>query len=297
MEVKQMKVYIMTDLEGVAGVLDSKNWCFSEGRYYLKAKELLTMEVNAAIEGFIAGGATEILVADGHGPGAVNQYQLHPRAEYSRNWASGLSAFGLADRKFDYAAWIGQHPMAGTIGGHLCHTGNMGVVEQTVNGIKVGEFGDLAMVASTLGTRSIFATGCAAFCREAQALVPGIETVAVKRGTQTTAGNHLPREVYREHNKAAIHLHPVEARRLIKEGAQRAIERAQKESFGLVELPKPPYVKIRIMRGDSDYPPRILQQKHSGNLLEMHNSPFTLHELEINPADPKLRKLTGKQIA
>ncbi len=292
-----MKIFIMTDLEGVAGVLDSKNWCFLEGRYYSKAKELLTMEVNSAIEGFLEGGAKEILVSDGHGPGAVNQDQLHPRAEYSRNWASGLSSFGLADRKFDYAVWIGQHPMAGTIGGHLTHTGNMGVAEQSVNGIKVGEFGDLAMVASELGTRSIFATGCEAFCREAQALVPGIETVSVKRGTQTTPGNHLPREVYREHNKSAIHLHPVEARRRIKEGARRAMERAKKEDFGLIDLPKPPYERIRIMRGDSEYPPRILKQKHASSILKMHDAPFTLHELEINPADPGLRGLIGKKIA
>jgi len=161
----------------------------------------------------------------------------------------------------------------------------------------VGEFGDLVLVATELGTRTILGTGCEAFCREAEALVPGIETVAVKRGTQTTAGNHLPKEVYREHNKSAIHIHPEEARRRIKEGARRAIERARKENFGLVELPKPPYVKIRIVRGDSEYPPRILRQKHSKSILEMHNAPFTVHELEINPADPKLRKLIGKQIA
>ena len=70
-----MKVYIKTDLEGVAGVLDSAERCcprdwgsFSrvESRYFEKAKRLLTMEVNAAIEGFFEAGAREILVGDGH---------------------------------------------------------------------------------------------------------------------------------------------------------------------------------------------------------------------------------------
>ena len=51
-----MNIYIMTDLEGVAGVLDYDNWCTPESRYYETAKELLTLEVNAAIEGFFEGG-------------------------------------------------------------------------------------------------------------------------------------------------------------------------------------------------------------------------------------------------
>ena len=297
MEEEQMKVYIMTDLEGVAGVLDSKNWCFEEGRYCEKGKELLTLEINAAVEGFLEGGATEILVADGHGAGRIQTEKLHPKAEFVKHWhqMNGLSA--LADRKFDFAAIVGQHPMAGTIGGHLSHSGNMGVIQQTINGVEVGEFGEMVFLATELGTRTILATGCEAFCREAQSLVPGIETVAVKRGTQTTAGNHLPKEVYREHNKSAIHLHPAEARKRIKAGARKAIERAQKEKFGLIELPKPPYERIRIMRGDSDYPPRILKQSHPKSILDMRHSKVSLYELEINPADPKLSKLIGKQIA
>ena len=45
-----MKVYLMSDLEGAAGVLDSVNWCYPDSRYYELAKELLTREVNAAGE-------------------------------------------------------------------------------------------------------------------------------------------------------------------------------------------------------------------------------------------------------
>ncbi len=293
-----MKVFIMTDLEGVAGVLDFDNWVFEESRYYEKAKELLTKEVNAAVEGFLEGEATEILVADGHGSGAINPEILHPSAELVRNWPAAKSGtFNMDDRKFDYIAFIGQHPMAGTIGGHLTHTGNLGVVQQTVNGIEVGEYGDLVLIANELGIRAILATGCEAFCREAKALVPGIETVAVKRGTQTTSGNHLPRNAYKQHNISAIHIHPEEARRRIKEGALKAIKRAGKEHFGFAEKPEPPYTRIRITRGDDQYPTRIFEQKHPTSLLEMHHSPYTFHELEINPADPKLSKLIGKQIA
>ncbi len=51
-----MKVYIMTDIEGTAGVLDFANWAQADGKYHEEAKMLLTEEVNAAIEGFCAAG-------------------------------------------------------------------------------------------------------------------------------------------------------------------------------------------------------------------------------------------------
>ena len=44
-----IRIFITTDLEGVAGVLDSENWGLWESRYYEAGKELLTREVNAAI--------------------------------------------------------------------------------------------------------------------------------------------------------------------------------------------------------------------------------------------------------
>ena len=62
-----MKIYLMTDMEGCAGILNFKDWVFPEGRYYDKGKRLLTLEVNAVAEGFFAAGADEVLVADGHG--------------------------------------------------------------------------------------------------------------------------------------------------------------------------------------------------------------------------------------
>ena len=46
-----MRVYIETDLEGVAGVRNFEDWASPGGRYYDLARELLTLEINAAIEG------------------------------------------------------------------------------------------------------------------------------------------------------------------------------------------------------------------------------------------------------
>ena len=75
-----MRIYIMTDQEGVAGVIDSDDYCAPDRRYYETARELLTLEVNAAIEGAIEAGATEFLVVDGHGHGSINPQLLHSAA-------------------------------------------------------------------------------------------------------------------------------------------------------------------------------------------------------------------------
>jgi D-amino peptidase len=268
---RTMRVYMMTDLEGVAGVIDSLNWCHAESPYYPQARDLLTGEVNAAIEGFLEAGATDILVADGHGPGAINPSLLHANAALARNWLPGRPyPFSLDERPFDVAAWIGQHPKAGTVGGHLCHTGNMGVRDASINGRSVGELGRVAMCAAELGVRAIFATGCEAFTREAQDLAPGIETVAVKRGVQTEPGHHLPKDAYARHNTAAVHLSPVEARRRIRDGAARALARARKEDFGRLPL-APPYEEVIVLRSDAVNPPRISRHSHPASVIELLN--------------------------
>ena len=73
----------MTDMEGVAGVLEHDNWCQPPeggypGRYYELGRKFLTEEVNAAIEGLIRGGADDIVVSDGHGAGGINLMLLDP---------------------------------------------------------------------------------------------------------------------------------------------------------------------------------------------------------------------------
>jgi len=280
-----MRVYIMTDLEGVAGVLDSENWCLKDSRYYEQAKQLLTEEVNAAVEGFVAGGATDVLVADGHGWGGINPLLLHPAARLARNWPEGCPyPFSLDSDRFDVAAWVGQHPKAGTVGGHLTHTGSMEVRELRVNGVSMGEFGEIALCAAELGVRCVFASGCEAFTREAAQFIPGIETVAVKRGTQTSPGHNLSATAYRRHNIAAIHLSPEEARLRIRTGAKRALERARTEDFGRVPLPKAPYEMIVVMRASDSRPARVLRRRHPSSVIGLLNSPWPPGD--DLPADP-----------
>jgi len=266
------RVYIMTDLEGVAGVLDSENWGKPESRYYELGKEFLTHEVNAAIEGFSRGGATEFLVADGHGHGAVNPKLLDPRAQLARNWSPHPYPFSL-EKGMHFAAWIGQHAMSRTEYAHLAHTGSFAVFETTVNGMPVGEFAEVALCASQLGVRTIFGAGDLAFTKEAQALVPGIETVAVKRGTTPGRGDECDAEAYAKRNLAAIHYQPAKARQMILAAAERAIRRAAADQdFGMIPL-KPPFEKVTILRPRSGQPRQTGRSSHPSDVIALMNAP------------------------
>lgn len=267
-----MKIYLMTDLEGVAGVLDFDNWCVPEGRYYETAKELLTMEINAAIEGFLKGGAKEIVVADGHSCGGINVKLLDKRAELMRGWPGGFPF--LLNRSYDAIAWVGQHAKSGTEYAHLAHTEWFNYLDLSVNGISVGEFGQLAMCASELGVPAIFASGDEAFSREAKALVPGIETVSVKRGTTPGKGDDLTAELYRKRNLSAIHLHPARARGLIKKGAFLAARNMKKARNSKIISLKPPFERRAIFRAEANSPQAISREDHPESIIALSNLPF-----------------------
>jgi D-amino peptidase len=61
-----MKVFISCDMEGVAGIVDWSQ-CRAPGQPYEEGRALLLGEVNAAIDGALAGGATEIVCNDSFG--------------------------------------------------------------------------------------------------------------------------------------------------------------------------------------------------------------------------------------
>jgi D-amino peptidase len=267
-----MKLYLMTDLEGVAGVLNFQEWTGPGALHYQTARELLTREVNAAVEGFFEGGASEILVCDGHGPGAIDITLLDPRADLLRGWAEGPWPLRL-DESFDALAFVGQHAKAGTERAHLCHTQSLHYLDLTINGVSIGEFGQLAMCASELGVRTIFGSGDEAFAKEAQALVPGIETVAVKRGVRAGTGEDLTAEQYERFTAAAIHTHPVRARARIRAGALRAMQRAREEDFGIIPL-TPPFERVTKFRPTENQPQKTISTvAHPTSLIAAMNLP------------------------
>ena len=61
------KVFMITDMEGVDGIFNAELQCipFQSPRFE-ESKKLLTGEINAAVDGLFEGGATEVVVWDGH---------------------------------------------------------------------------------------------------------------------------------------------------------------------------------------------------------------------------------------
>lgn len=257
----------MTDMEGVCGVLDHDNWVTPQGRYYAQGQELLTREVNAAIEGFYAAGATEIYVADGHGYGGIWHSLLDKRTRYIRGFTD--ASYGL-EQSFDAIAFVGQHAKAGTEYAHIAHTGWFDKLDQLLNGISVGEFGLFALTAASLGLPTIFASGDLALTKEAAALAPGLVTVAVKEGSNPGSGAEYDCDGYRAKNLAAVHLHPEVARELIREGAARALHKFKenKAGFGPVAL-KPPYQTIIKYRANQNSPAHTVIKEDPDSLIRL----------------------------
>jgi D-amino peptidase len=283
-----MRIYVMTDLEGVAGVRDFQQWTSPGLPYYDLARTLLTQELNAAIAGLFAGGATSILVADGHGPSAVDIVQLDPRVELLRGWGRGWP-LGLEDGGFDCIATVGQHAKARTEFSNMAHTQGCSYLELSVNGVAIGEFGQFAMCASELGARAIFAAGELAFAKEAEALVPGIETVWGKRGTKPGRGDECSEEEYRARNGGAIHLHPEKVREMIRDGAERAARRAARDKFGLIPM-TPPYRRVCVLRHskEKNLPRRYSVEEHPSSFAALMNMPFNFKPVE---SDAQLKSL------
>lgn len=207
-----MKIVIETDLEGVSGVVSFEDQAYSSGKYYESAKRMLTAEVNAAVEGLVEEGVTDVLVVDGHGPGGMCFEDLKPPAKLLHGHPQPPPR-QLAEvyRRYDAAILIGQHGMAGVRQATLNHTQSSRAIESyALNGKLIGETAQCALFDGALGLPLIFLSGDVAACAEARDLLPAIVTAAVKEGLTRQCAISLARE---------------EAHRLIREGVRLAIRR------------------------------------------------------------------------
>lgn len=185
-----MKAYIITDMEGVAGVVSLPEYCLrgpenkygrtEGGRYYDLAKKLATREVNAAVAGLVDAGVDDILVCDGHGHGGLEPALLESPAQMLTGRGQPQPR-GL-DESFDVALMVGQHAKAGTDGGHLCHSYSFFREKTVLNGEHHAEIACFALMCSYFNVPLVMISGDQAGCDEAGALVPSIETVPVIEG-------------------------------------------------------------------------------------------------------------------
>ncbi|HUW57338.1 MAG TPA: M55 family metallopeptidase [Planctomycetota bacterium] len=203
-----MKVYIMTDMEGISGIHRVEYVQRGSDRY-AEGRKLLTADVNACIAGCFDGGATEVVAADAHGGGDhFLMEEIDERAVIDHigngRWC------GCLDESFDAAMVVGQHAMAGTLNGFLDHTqSSTSWYEFTINGKAVGELGQFACQSGAFDVPVVLVTGDKAATEEATELLGAIEVAAVKEGV----GRNL-----------ATCLAPQKAHKLIREAAARALK-------------------------------------------------------------------------
>ena len=209
-----MKVHVISDLEGVAGIL-RRDQIQGGAAMYEEARKLYTEEINAAVRGAKAAGGTEIVVMDHHGAGGDWSFNslvpdlLDPACEYvvQDEWTHYT---GFLEQGCDACLLVGMHARAGTRDGVLNHTVS-GQAWQNLwfNGTLVGETGINAAFCGNWGCPVVLVTGDEAVCREARELLgDGLTTVAVKWGIGVTSARQLPalraREVIEAGAKQAL---------------------------------------------------------------------------------------------
>ena len=170
-------IFLITDAEGVGGVC-RQDQVEPSNR---EMQQLLTAEINAAVQGFYDGGAGEVIVWDGHdGSQTLSTLTIHPRAKLLMG---GLGASMLMERKFSAVAYVGQHSKANIRGGIMAHSySSLGIQTMKLNGKAVGEIDVIAAMAGHFSTPVIMLSGDKAAVEELREIVPDAEFAAVKEG-------------------------------------------------------------------------------------------------------------------
>ena len=177
------KIYVVTDLEGISGVYKFTQTRETDTPLALQAREYFMGDLAAVVRGLRDGGATEILVLDGHGNQAVIPHLMEPGAKYLTGLPRPPGLHGL-DETYAGLVFVGYHAMMGTPDGVLHHTqSSKSENRYWYNGVESGELAQCAAIAAHFGVPPILVTGDEAVCREAkQFFGDACVTVAVKQG-------------------------------------------------------------------------------------------------------------------
>ncbi len=205
-----LKVFISVDMEGISGIVHSDQTT-SGAAEYAAGRKWMAQDVNAAVEGALEAGATEVVVNDSHGSMRnIDPDDLHPRAILISGSPKPLSMMQGIDGSFAACLLIGYHAKAGTEDAILDHTISGSVVRAIrVNGAELPELGLNAAIAGYYGVPVVLVSGDTAVCRQTgEVLGKDVVAVAVKEAYGRLAAKLVPMG---------------EARRLIKAGVKDAL--------------------------------------------------------------------------
>ena len=168
-------------------------------------------------------GATEILVADSHGNGQNLLLDMIPSGiELVRSWPRPLGMMEGVDESFDAVLFIGYHTSSSNAAGVFAHTYTGAFTDVRINGIAVTEAALNASIAGHFGVPAVMISGDDAIIEEARSVLGELEGAVVKRSYGYNAARTLT---------------PEDARALIRDKAQRGVERRAGIEPYVVETP------------------------------------------------------------
>jgi len=226
---RKLKVYISSDMEGIAGLVSGTQVTGGE-RDYAVGRRLMIAETNAAIAAAFDAGATEVLVNDSHGSQTnLLAEELDRRAVLITGAPKPRGMMQGIDSTFDAVVFIGYHAQGSSIDAVLGHTYSGALKRVTLNGREVGEYGLNSAVAGHFGVPVVFIAGDKAVADQARAFIPGVEALAVKEGIGQFAARTM---------------HPLEARERISAGVKAAL--ARRSEIRPVSLGRPVTIEVEL---------------------------------------------------
>jgi D-amino peptidase len=174
-----MKLYLSVDMEGITGLPDY-TYVDSSKHNYERARKIMTEETNYVIESAFQQGCTEIVVNDSHSK--MNNLlieALHPEAYLITGEVKPYSMMQGLDDSFDGAMFIGYHARAGQFG-VMSHAMIHAVRNFFINDHVIGEMGLNAYLAGYYNVPLLMVAGDDQAAKEAEELIKGITTAAVK---------------------------------------------------------------------------------------------------------------------
>lgn len=178
-----MKLYISSDMEGVAGVCA---WEQVDARTphpeYATYRRYYTREVRSAIDGARSNGPAGVVVNDSHGPMRNLLFDELPgdvRVIFGNR--KPFSMAQGADETFDGAFFLGYHGGAGEADAVLSHTYTPSVIyEVRVNGVRCSEATLNAALLGHHGIPLLLVTGDRTTVEGVQLQMPWVRGVVVK---------------------------------------------------------------------------------------------------------------------
>lgn len=189
---RPLKVYISADMEGITGVA-SVDQLVPTSFEYNQARQWMTAEVLAAIQGAREAGATEFVVSDSHGNGEsllIDKFPADVPITIVRSFPRPLGMMEGIDSTFGAVIFIGYHAATTSMTGVRAHTMSSALLTRiALNGVSQSEAGINAAIAAQFGVPVVMITGDDAIVGETKQRLGNLEGVVVKRaiGFHSTA--------------------------------------------------------------------------------------------------------------